>query len=53
MAAGYILIALAVVFCLAAIRNLAAGRGFSHPQTRTWLLVAVIFTLVSAWVLLH
>jgi hypothetical protein len=48
MAAGYILAGLAVVFLAAALMRLARG-GVSHPQTRTWLLIAAIFGAVSTW----
>jgi hypothetical protein len=49
MGAKYILAGLAVVFLAAAAFRLAQGRGISHPQIKTWLLVAAIFTAVSAW----
>ena len=49
MAARYILAAVAVVFLAAALMRLSRGGGFAHPQTRTWLLVAIIFAAVSAW----
>ena len=48
MGAKYILAGLAVAFFAAAVLRLS-GRGFSHPQVRTWLLVAAIFSVVSAW----
>jgi uncharacterized membrane protein HdeD (DUF308 family) len=47
--AKYILAVLAVVFLAAAIRRLGRGGGLSHSQTKTWLLIAVIFGIVSAW----
>jgi uncharacterized membrane protein HdeD (DUF308 family) len=49
MAAKYILAVLAVVFLIAAIVRLARTGGRNHPQTRTWLLIAAIFAVVSAW----
>jgi hypothetical protein len=49
VAAKYILAGLAVVFLAAALLRLSRDGGISHPQTRTWLLVAVIFGVVSAW----
>ena len=49
MAARYILVALAAVFLAAAVMRLSRGRGISHPQTKTWLLIGVIFAAVSAW----
>jgi hypothetical protein len=48
MAARYILAVLSLVFLSAAL--LRSGRvGFSHPQVRTWILVGLIFAVVSAW----
>jgi hypothetical protein len=50
MAAKYILAALATVFLGAALRRmLRRGGGVSHPQTRTWLIIAIIFGAISAW----
>lgn len=49
MAAKYILAGLAVVFLAAALMRLSGGGGISHPQTKTWLLISVIFAAVSAW----
>jgi hypothetical protein len=49
VAAKYILAVLAVAFLAAALMRLSRGGGISQPQTKTWLLVAVIFTGVSAW----
>ena len=49
VSAKYILAALALVLLITAALRLARGGGLSHPQTRTWLLVAVIFAVVSAW----
>ena len=49
MGAKYILAVLAVVFLAAALMRLSRGGGISHPQTRTWLIVAAIFAAVSAW----
>ena len=40
---------LAVAFAAAAVLKLARGAGFSHPQIRTRLLVAAIFSAVSLW----
>ena len=47
MAARYILAALGALFLILALLGLAARR--PRPQTRTWLLVGGIFTLVSLW----
>ena len=49
MAAKYILAGLAVVFLAAALLRLSRGGGISHPQIKTWLLIALIFGAVSAW----
>jgi hypothetical protein len=49
MAAKYILVLLAVAFLVAALLRLSRGGGISHPQTKTWLLISVIFAIVSAW----
>lgn len=49
MAAKYILAVLAVAFLAAAIVGLSRGDRISHPRTKTWLLVGVIFAVVSAW----
>jgi hypothetical protein len=37
------------VFLVAALLRLSRGGGISHPQTKTWLIIAVIFALVSVW----
>jgi hypothetical protein len=49
----YILVALAVVFLAAAGLRLAKGRSATDPTTRTWLLIALIFTAVAAWLQWH
>lgn len=46
--ARLILAGLAVVFLVAGSLR-AARLGVSHPQPRTWLLIAAIFGVVSAW----
>jgi hypothetical protein len=51
-AAKYILAVLAVAFLAAALMRLSRGGGISHPQTKTWLLIGVIFATVSAWLFL-
>lgn len=45
MAAKYILAVLAAMFLALSLTR----RNPMHPQSRTWLLVAVIFSAVSAW----
>jgi uncharacterized membrane protein HdeD (DUF308 family) len=49
MAAKYILAGLAVVFLVAGALRLARDGGKRHPQSQTWLMIAGIFALVSAW----
>ena len=49
MAAKYILAALSALFLVLAVSRMAGGSGASPPQTRTWLIIGVIFALVSAW----
>ena len=49
MAAAYILAALALVFLIAAAMRVGRDGTVRHPQTRTWLTVAIIFATVSAW----
>jgi predicted benzoate:H+ symporter BenE len=49
VATKYILALLGAAFLVAAIARVAQGGGLSHPQTRTWLLIAVIFAGVSGW----
>jgi hypothetical protein len=47
MVAKYVLAGLGCVFLIAGLASAAMGR--SRPQARTWLLVGVIFLLVSLW----
>jgi hypothetical protein len=49
VAAKYILAVLAVVFLATALMRLSRSGGIWHPQTKTWLIIAVIFAAVSAW----
>ena len=49
MAAKYILAALSALFLVLAVWRMAGGSGASRPQTRTWLIIGVIFALASAW----
>jgi len=49
MAAKYILAALAAVFVIAGVVRLVRDGGRTHPQSKTWLLIAAIFGVVSAW----
>lgn len=49
MATKYILGALSVVFLLLAVSRMVRGGAAAHPQVRTWLIIGVIFGVVSAW----
>jgi hypothetical protein len=49
MAAKYILAVLACAFLIAGFVRLGRDGGRAHPQSRTWLLIGVIFGVVSAW----
>ena len=49
MAAKYILPALGAIFLAAALWRLARDGFKLAPSSRTWLLVALIFSAVSAW----
>ncbi|MET3497975.1 hypothetical protein [Variovorax boronicumulans] len=53
MAAKYILAALAAAFLVAAALRCARGRTLRDPAVRTWLLIALIFTAVAAWLQWH
>jgi hypothetical protein len=47
--AHYILAAFATAFLIAAIMRVTRDGGTVHPQSRAWLLIAVIFGVVSVW----
>ena len=49
MATKYILAGLSVVFFVLAIARIVLAGAGAHPQSRTWLIIAIIFGLVSAW----
>jgi len=49
MAAKYVLGVLAAGFLAAVLMRLWRGGGIRHPQTKTWLLIGVIFAGISAW----
>ncbi|SFP06065.1 hypothetical protein SAMN05216567_10436 [Variovorax sp. OK605] len=53
MAATYVLAALALAFLVAAGRRCMRGRGAMDAAARTWLLIALIFTTVAAWLQWH
>jgi len=44
-----ILLLVGMVFVGLALGRVLRGGGWSHPQTRTWLLVGVIFVIVAAF----
>ena len=50
MIAKSILAGLGAVFLIGALARVSVGGGgLTHPQTRTWLLIAIIFASVSGW----
>jgi hypothetical protein len=49
VATKYILAALSAVFLILAIGRIARGGKAAHPQSRTWLIIGIIFGVVSAW----
>lgn len=53
MAAKYVLAALALAFLVAAGGRYVRGRGARDLAVRTWLLIALIFTTVAAWLQWH
>ena len=53
MLAKYILGALALLFLGLAVVRIASGGTKTHPQTRTWLLIGVIFAAVSLYLFLQ
>jgi hypothetical protein len=52
MATPYILLIVAAIFFLVALVRLGRDGWRIVPATRTWLLVAVIFTAVAVWLFL-
>ena len=51
--ARYILAFVGALFLVLSLIKLARGTPFSHPSLRAWLLVALIFGAVSAWLSVH
>ena len=49
MGAKYVLAILAVVFAAAAILRVVRDGGRVSAASRTWLIVTMIFALVSSW----
>jgi hypothetical protein len=45
----YILAGVALVFFVFAVVRATGGRGWVHPQVQAWLMLAAIFSVVSAW----
>ncbi len=52
MATKYILAALAAVFVVLAGFRIASGRPEARIQARVWLLVGVVFAIISGWLFL-
>lgn len=48
MAAKYVLAVVGAVFLVMGVLR-ARRLGTFHPQARTWLLIAAIFGIISAW----
>jgi hypothetical protein len=53
LSARGILAALSAVFLVLAFTRIAQGRKASNPAIRTWLIIGVIFGVVSAWLWLR
>jgi hypothetical protein len=53
MLTKYILGALSAVFLVLAFSRMASGGTKAHPQIRTWLLIGIIFGVVSAYLFLQ
>lgn len=53
MQASYILAVLAVAFLISAAVRWARSAKRIDPATRTWLLIALIFGAVAAWLQWH
>ena len=49
MATKYILAGLALAFLIGGAARMIRDAGRPHPQSRTWLLIGIIFGVVSAW----
>jgi hypothetical protein len=49
MLAKYILAAVGTVFLVLALARIAKEGGRVGPASRTWLIVAIVFAAVSAW----
>jgi hypothetical protein len=47
--AKYILTALAALFLALALARIGRRGPTAHPQSRTWLIIAIIFGAVGAW----
>ncbi len=53
LSARGILAVLSAVFLVLALTRIAEGGRASNPATRTWLIIGVIFGVVSAWLWLR
>ena len=53
MTAKYVLATLALVFFVAAALRWIRNPRRPGPATRTWLLIAAIFTTIAAWLQWH
>jgi hypothetical protein len=49
MLAKYILVIVGAVFLMLALFHIAKDGGRVGPASRTWLIVAIVFAAVSAW----
>jgi hypothetical protein len=49
MSAPIVIGVLAVVFLAMGLYRAARDGSLNHPRTRTWLLVGIVFALVSAY----
>ena len=49
MATKYILAALAAIFLVLGLARIGRHSQAAHPQSRTFLIIAIIFGAVSAW----
>ncbi|HEU5136388.1 MAG TPA: hypothetical protein VFU13_14660 [Steroidobacteraceae bacterium] len=49
MRAAYILLGVGALFLIAALVRLTRDQGQLHPQSRTWFVIAGIFSAVGIW----
>jgi hypothetical protein len=48
---GYTFAGVSVLFLTAGVLRLVRDKGGNHPQSRTWLVVGLIFGIVASWLL--